>query len=632
MGSSGGTGWSNPGGGYTYFSLAPGTGIKGDNVTDDSAAIGAWWAKLPAGSTAFMQAATYKIAGVIPPAPGQLTVMGEGDSTVLNVTADGITALTPTVANNRSSWARFMFQLAASAPTSALVDLNGTFNHDFDRVTFIGQKTSQAATFDGQVGVLSQNNAGDSRFRACTFIQLGIGAAQDCEETTYEGCHFSGNKVDLLTFGPGAGANVIGGIMKGSSNTAGQSTSDYGFLFLGQGHHQVSNGWSEAVNTACMQVGQNVTANTTVGAASNGVTLPTRTITANTAGFPSAGTATIVTTAGTVTFAYTAIDAGHFLNCVGGSGTMATGAAIATAPVGPVMCSVPSLFVNGGALHGLDVQKGRFVGGNIVIGSPSTFATPLRLDGVNSSGVIDALDIPSITSQSALKALIPSSYRATFHYGGSPGAWASSTDPLPVLAFVNETSFTEAATAVTGTVTPGNAGGNLLVLYIAYRTTALNVVSVTDTEGNVWTAGATGQAGEALYYLLAPGDVGTVTVTMSGAATLAMSCVEVSGAQAVIDKNAVATAASTAITATTAATTNADDIVLAFVAQQANAPAFSAQSAGYTVLPQHVSATASPLSIQAAYQIVAATGPQTYSVTSSSAAAWFEDVVAFKGS
>lgn len=443
--------------GVTYSALAPGTGIAGDGSTDDAAAIGTWLATLPVGAQAFFPAATYKIGAAITPPAQQLYLLGEGEGTIFNVTADGIVALTLTGSNNRSSFARFKFQLATTAPTSMLLKLDAVFNNDFDRVTFIGQKTSQAATYDGQIGVFSTNNAGDTRFRACTFTQLGIGVVQDCEETTYDTCHINQNKVNLLTFGAGAGAKVIGGIAKGSSNTGGASVSDYGFLFAGLGHHQMSSGWCEAVNTACLQVGQNTTASTTVAAGSNGATLAAiRTLAvASTAGFPTSGTATVVTSTGTKSFAYSNLDATNFYGVVSsGTGTVSTGAAAATTPVGPVTCSITSAFFNGGATYGLDVQKGR-INGSAVVGSPGTFGTPVRLDGTNASGLL-TLDIPSGTLPT-----VPNTFSVTYHVSSSPGSWAS---PVVVttqgsnrsLTYADANTMISASGAITLTV-PTNA-------------------------------------------------------------------------------------------------------------------------------------------------------------------------------
>ncbi len=68
---------------------------------------------------------------------------------------------------------------------------------------------------------------------------------------------------------------------------------------------------------------------TTIAAPSNGFALPQATINvASTAGFPSSGSMTVVTSAGSQTVTYNGITATAFLNCSGGTGTMSTGGAV----------------------------------------------------------------------------------------------------------------------------------------------------------------------------------------------------------------------------------------------------------------------------------------------------------------
>ncbi len=203
------------------------------------------------------------------------------------------------------------------------------------------------------------------------------------------------------------------------------------------------------------------------------------------------------------------------------------------------------------------------------------------------------------------------------------------------IAFVTETSNTETTAATTLTLTPANTIGNLLVLCIANRPSSVTISSVADTGGNTWTldiGGANGADLISVYYSLTTAVSGTLTVTMSASSTLVLSCLEFSG----ITAADVVAATSTGIgsntpTKTTAATTKANDVVVAWVSQQVNAPTFSAQTAGYNVQTQHSSNTAQPTTLQAAYKIVAATGTQTYGLTSSSSLTWTEAIATFKG-
>lgn len=73
------------------------------------------------------------------------------------------------------------------------------------------------------------------------------------------------------------------------------------------------------------------TGSTTVDPASDGAALPTGTITVlSTTGFPSAGTAYVVSTAGAQAVAYTSKDGTHFFGCTGGTGTIHTGGIVSS--------------------------------------------------------------------------------------------------------------------------------------------------------------------------------------------------------------------------------------------------------------------------------------------------------------
>lgn len=208
--------------------------------------------------------------------------------------------------------------------------------------------------------------------------------------------------------------------------------------------------------------------------------------------------------------------------------------------------------------------------------------------------------------------------------------------PAP-LSFVGETFYTNGTAATTGTVTPANTPGNLLALCVSWRPTSATIVNVgspgsnTDPGGNVWSL-VQNQGGIAIWATLTTAVAGLVTVTTSVSTTQVISCIEVAGVTtSTKDVVAFGQAANASPTVTSGATANANDIVLAWVAQQVNAPTFSAHTAGFTPLTQHVSNTAQPLSLQGAYKIVSATGTQTYGLSSTSSAQWFDHLAAFKG-
>jgi hypothetical protein len=89
---------------------------------------------------------------------------------------------------------------------------------------------------------------------------------------------------------------------------------------------------------------------TTIASGSNGASLPQSTIAvASTTGFPSSGTIAITTASKTVYVNYTGTTATSFIGCSGGSGTLATGAAVAT------QAWTSYGFMNGTAMAGLPI-------------------------------------------------------------------------------------------------------------------------------------------------------------------------------------------------------------------------------------------------------------------------------------
>lgn len=210
---------------------------------------------------------------------------------------------------------------------------------------------------------------------------------------------------------------------------------------------------------------------------------------------------------------------------------------------------------------------------------------------------------------------------------------------LPPLSYVNETSYTETTQSATGTVTPANTVGNLLALCVSWRPTSATITNVgspgsnVDPGGNTWSL-VQNQGGIAIWATLTTAVAGLVTVTLNGAGTTkVISCIEVAGVSSgTKDVVAFGQAANASPTVTSAATTKANDIVLAWVSQQVATATFSSQTAGFTPLTTHASAEAvRPLQIQGAYKIVAATGTQTYGLSSTSSAQWFDHLAAFKG-
>ena len=124
----------------------------------------------------------------------------------------------------------------------------------------------------------------------------------------------------------------------------------------------------------------------------------------------------------------------------------------------------------------------------------------------------------------------------------------------------------------------------------------------------------------------------SVTVTVSGTASLAMTVIDIAGATATpLDKTMTATGASTtASTGTTLTTSQASEIVIADIGWN-SAVSVSKQTVGYTPLPfQQATVSGNQTGEQAAWLVVSATGAQSFAATLSSSVAWIGAIATFK--
>ena len=114
----------------------------------------------------------------------------------------------------------------------------------------------------------------------------------------------------------------------------------------------------------------------------------------------------------------------------------------------------------------------------------------------------------------------------------------STAKPLGVVQSFGKAATT-AGTTLTATTGTATTLGDLLVVTVKDRSSTLtNVTGITDSSGlNTW-AKATGiqsggQADEEIWYVANAKSVTSVTVTVSGSASLAMTVIEISGAPAI---------------------------------------------------------------------------------------------------
>jgi len=190
--------------------------------------------------------------------------------------------------------------------------------------------------------------------------------------------------------------------------------------------------------------------------------------------------------------------------------------------------------------------------------------------------------------------------------------------------------------------TPGvsTVSGDLLVATIRTREAsgaAATVTGVTDSAGNTWAKATsvlqgTPNDGEIWYVANAISDT-SVTVAVSAAAAVTFTVVEVSGAAttAVLDRTVTASGSSTApAVGPSATTTQANEIVIADIGWNTSLTP-TGQSSSYTVTAAEQSSVSGDNSgEQAAYQILSATGAQTYAAgIGSPAPAWTGTIATF---
>jgi len=201
-----------------------------------------------------------------------------------------------------------------------------------------------------------------------------------------------------------------------------------------------------------------------------------------------------------------------------------------------------------------------------------------------------------------------------------------------------------ASSSTTLSASPKTAttSGDLLVALIRDRnTTALSPVStVTDSSGNRWVraAGVTSgsQADGEIWYAPSAASVASsqaVTVTVASASAIALTVLEVTGASAspldvAASKSGNSQPSTTGVTTTTA---QGSEIAVADIGWNGSLTV-SGQTAGYSLTAAEQSTVSGDAAgEQAAWQLLSATGVQSYSATlSSSTATWTGAIATFR--
>jgi Carboxypeptidase regulatory-like domain/IPT/TIG domain len=197
-------------------------------------------------------------------------------------------------------------------------------------------------------------------------------------------------------------------------------------------------------------------------------------------------------------------------------------------------------------------------------------------------------------------------------------------------------------TTLTALTSPQTGNGDLLVLTIKTRSTpSVTVTGITDNSSpaNVWkraTGVVNGQADEEIWYVPNAGSITSVTVTVSGATSMAMTIADVTGASATspLDQVAISSGTSTApATGPTPITTQATEIVIGDIGWANTATlsgvAFNPQTTITSLLTQSSSVTNEKTSEQMAWQVVTTTHTQSLSGTLSGSFAWTGAIATF---
>jgi Carboxypeptidase regulatory-like domain/IPT/TIG domain len=219
---------------------------------------------------------------------------------------------------------------------------------------------------------------------------------------------------------------------------------------------------------------------------------------------------------------------------------------------------------------------------------------------------------------------------------------AGTTSLSVVQSFGAANSGSTGSTTLAATTATQTGSGDLLVLTIKTRSTptvAVTGIADNSSPANTWkkaTGVVSGQADEEVWYMPSAGSVTSVTVTVSGATSMAMTVADISGASATSPLDQVATSSgnsTTPSTGTTPATTQSNEIVIGDIGWNnvatLSAVAFNPQTT-MTLLPsQSSSVTSLKTTEEMAWQVVTAMHTQSLSGTLSGAFAWAGAIATF---
>ena len=176
----------------------------------------------------------------------------------------------------------------------------------------------------------------------------------------------------------------------------------------------------------------------------------------------------------------------------------------------------------------------------------------------------------------------------------------------------------------------------MVTIKLRNTTASPSVTSVSDsTSGqNAWQRALSvksgAQAEEEIWYASNAQSVSSVSVTATANSAIAFTVLDVSGV-ASPDATATGFGSGTAASTGTAPATAAPEVAVAAIGWNASVTP-SGQSPAYTLTgPEQSTASGSATGEQAAYEVLTATGPQSYAATLSGSVVWTGGLVTFKG-
>ncbi|WP_261777626.1 MULTISPECIES: glycosyl hydrolase family 28-related protein [unclassified Rhodococcus (in: high G+C Gram-positive bacteria)] len=191
--------------GWVNVKAAP-YNAKGDNVTDDTAAVAAaYTAAQQQNRPLYFPPGMFRVRS-LPQFANYATVFGAGaDLTTIVHTSSG-TLLTLT---GRQRVALKNLGIFSLDPSSLAVQLDGCFRCSFDSIVFRGNHTPQSyPRFLQQKGVSLINNTGGTSFMNCDFNNYGTAMSTTAIQSYIANCKFTTNWIGLL----GTGNNFASGM------------------------------------------------------------------------------------------------------------------------------------------------------------------------------------------------------------------------------------------------------------------------------------------------------------------------------------------------------------------------------------------------------------------------------------